>query len=121
MCSNTGVMVENLHCVFADAHIDRLADQIIRNGILVDSISYKIISAHLRIQPDGRFIRRFRQRLQEFLFLFLESFVAVPRTLLEGLAVQFFQFFQYCLSGFGEGEELPVTQGSRNLCGDKLG
>ena len=113
-------MVKILYCVFADAQIDRFADQIIRNRILVDSVSYKIINAYLWIQPDGRLIWRFRKRLKEFLFLFLESFVAVPRTLLEGLAVQLFQFFLYCLSGFGEGEELPVTQGSRNPCGDKL-
>jgi hypothetical protein len=49
-------MVKNLYCIFADAHIDRFADQIIRNGILVDSVSYKIINAYLWIQPDGRLI-----------------------------------------------------------------
>ena len=120
MCSNAGVVVENLYRVFADAHIDRLADQVIRDGILVNSIRYQIIRAHLGIQPNGRLIRRFRKRLQELLFLLFESSVSVSGTFLEGLAVQLFQLFSYCFSGFRKGKELPVTQGSRDPGGDKL-
>ena len=92
------------------ANIYTLADQIERNSVFIQTVSYEIIILNLDSGPDCRLIRNNWKWLHELSFFILVSQAAIAYSFLEWTLIQLFQFFGNCSLSFPDGEKALVTQ-----------
>ena len=92
MDGDPGLLVKDFHHALRQLDVHSFADQVVRNGVLVETVTDQIVIANFQRKPCGRLIRMNRKRLHErFFFLFVGRTPAACAGLLEWTAVQFLQ------------------------------